>query len=62
MEKKLQEALATYLDADRVAKQREIEIRLKALIGDARSHDAVLEIAASETRSSRFLDALLRDR
>jgi hypothetical protein len=62
MEKKLQEALATYLDADRVAKQREIELRLKALTGDARSHEAVFEIAESETRSYRFLAALPRDR
>jgi len=63
MDSKIQEALANYVDPDRVAKFREIELRLEALIGDTpRSHQALVETAASETRSIRFLDERLHGR
>jgi hypothetical protein len=62
MDAEIQEKLAAYQDPARVAHLKEIEVRLRTLIGDSRSFDEVVSISESENRSLRFLSSLLRDR
>jgi hypothetical protein len=59
---RVQAALRQYVSPERLARQREAERHVREMIGEARLHQAAVEIADADQRSRSYLDALLRGR